>query len=311
MLKIVFMGTPEFSVPILDALYNTYEVVGVVTQPDKLVGRKKELQMSPVKKYALEKGLKVIQPIKIREDYEDILALNPDLIVTAAYGQIVGMKLLNAPRFKSINVHGSLLPKHRGGAPIQRAIMNGDKVTGITIMYMAKKMDAGDILAQKELEILDNDTSTTLFNKMSLLGRDLLMETIPLLIDGKITPIKQNDEEATFSYNIESTEEEIDFEKEAIVIERTLRALLDEPGMYFYFNGFNDPNDRIKVYDLKVGTISHNLNPGEIVSVSKKYFTMACGNNTTIDIYEVQPVGKKRMKAVDFINGGLKKYRKE
>ena len=311
MLKIVFMGTPEFSVPILEALYNTYEVVGVVTQPDKLVGRKKELQMSPVKKFALEKGLKVFQPVKIREDYEDILALNPDLIVTAAYGQIVGMKLLNAPRFKSINVHGSLLPKHRGGAPIQRAIMNGDKVTGITIMYMAKKMDAGDILAQKELEILDNDTSTTLFNKMSLLGRDLLMETIPLLIDGKITPIKQDDEEATFSYNIESTEEEIDFTKEAIVIERTLRALLDEPGMYFYFNEFNDPNDRIKVYDLKVGTLSHNLNPGEIVSVNKKYFTMACGNNTTIDIYEVQPVGKKRMKAVDFINGGLKKYRKE
>lgn len=311
MLKIVFMGTPEFSVPILEALYNTYEVVGVVTQPDKIVGRKKELQMSPVKKYALEKGLKVFQPVKIREDYEDILALNPDLIVTAAYGQIVGMKLLNAPRFKSINVHGSLLPKHRGGAPIQRAIMNGDKVTGITIMYMAKKMDAGDILAQKELEILDIDTSTTLFNKMSLLGRDLLMETIPLLIDGKITPIKQNDEEATFSYNIESIEEEIDFTKEAIVIERTLRALLDEPGMFFYFNGFNDPNDRIKVYDLKVGTLSHNLNPGEIVSVSKKYFTMACANNTTIDIYEVQPVGKKRMKAVDFINGGLKKYRKE
>ena len=311
MLKIVFMGTPEFSVPILEALYNTYEVVGVVTQPDKFVGRKKELQMSPVKKFALEKGLKIFQPIKIREEYEDIIALNPDLIVTAAYGQIVGMKLLNAPKYKSINVHGSLLPKHRGGAPIQRAIMNGDKVTGITIMYMAKKMDAGDILAQKELEILDNDTSTTLFEKMSLLGRDLLMETIPNLIEGKITPIKQDEEAATFSYNIESAEEEIAFTKDARVIERTLRALLDEPGMYFYFNGFNDPNDRIKVYDLKVGNITHNLNPGEIVNVNKKYFTMACGNNTTIDIYEVQPVGKKRMKAVDFINGGLKKYRKE
>ena len=311
MLKIVFMGTPEFSVPILEALYNTYDVVGVVTQPDKLVGRKKELQMSPVKKFALEKGLKVFQPVKIREEYEDIMSLNPDLIVTAAYGQIVGMKLLNSPRFKSINVHGSLLPKHRGGAPIQRAIMNGDKVTGITIMYMAKKMDAGDILAQKELKIEDTDTSTTLFSKMSLLGRDLLMETIPSLVEGLITPIKQNDEEATFSYNLESTEEEIDFTKDAKVIERTLRALLDEPGMYFYFNGFKDPNDRIKVYDLKVGTLSHNLNLGEIVSVNKKYFTMACGNNTTIDIYEVQPVGKKRMKAVDFINGGLKKYRKE
>lgn len=311
MLKIVFMGTPEFSVPILEALYNTYEVVGVVTQPDKFVGRKKELQMSPVKEFALKKGLKVFQPVKIREDYEEIMNLNPDLIVTAAYGQIVGMKLLNSPRFKSINVHGSILPKHRGGAPIQRAIMNGDKETGITIMYMAKKMDAGDILSQKTITIEDDDTSSTLFKKMSILGRDLLMETIPLLIDGKITPIKQVEEDATFSYNIESHEEEIDFSKDAKVIERTLRALLDEPGMYFYFNGFKEPSDRIKVYDAKISDQSHTLEIGSIVSTTKKYFTMACGNGTCLDIYEVQPVGKKKMKACDFINGGLKKYRKE
>ena len=273
--------------------------------------RKKELQKSPVKIYAESHNLKVFQPIKIREDYEDILNLNPDLIVTAAYGQIVGMKLLNSPRFKSINVHGSLLPKHRGGAPIQRAIMNGDKVTGITIMYMAKKMDAGDILAQKELPIEDTDTSSTLFEKMSLLGRDLLMETIPNLINGNITPVKQNEEDATFSYNIESSEEEIDFSKESIVIERTLRGLLNEPGMYFYFKGFIDPNDRIKVYNATIGSSKHNQEEGTIVSVSKKYFTLACGNHTTLDIHEVQPVGKKRMKAVDFINGGLKKYRNE
>jgi methionyl-tRNA formyltransferase len=186
MLKIVFMGTPEFSVPILEALYNTYDVLAVVTQPDKIVGRKKELQKSPVKIFAEEKGIKVFQPVKIREDYEEIMNLGADLIVTAAYGQIVGMKLLNSPRFKSINVHGSLLPRHRGGAPIQRAIMNGDKVTGITIMYMAKRMDAGDILNQREIEILDTDTSSSLFKKMSLLGRDLLMETIPNLINGNI-----------------------------------------------------------------------------------------------------------------------------
>ena len=309
MLKIVFMGTPDFSVPILEALYNTYDVLAVVTQPDKIVGRKKELQKSPVKIFAEEKGIKVFQPVKIREDYEEIMNLGADLIVTAAYGQIVGMKLLNSPRFKSINVHGSLLPKHRGGAPIQRAIMNGDKVTGITIMYMAKRMDAGDILSQREIEILDTDTSSSLFKKMSLLGRDLLMETIPNLISGNITPIKQNEMDATFSYNIESVEEQIDFTKEACVIERTLRALLDEPGMYFNFRGFTDQSDRIKVYNAKIGTSLHNTEPGEIVSVSKKYFTMACGNGTTLDIYEVQPVGKKRMSATDFINGGLKKYR--
>ncbi len=309
MLKIVFMGTPDFSVPILEALYNTYDVLAVVTQPDKIVGRKKELQKSPVKIFAEEKGIKVFQPVKIREDYEEIMNLGADLIVTAAYGQIVGMKLLNSPRFKSINVHGSLLPRHRGGAPIQRAIMNGDKVTGITIMYMAKRMDAGDILSQREIEILDTDTSSSLFKKMSLLGRDLLMETIPNLISGNITPIKQNEMDATFSYNIESVEEQIDFTKEAYVIERTLRALLDEPGMYFNFRGFVDQSDRIKVYNAKIGTSLHNTEPGEIVSVSKKYFTMACGNGTTLDIYEVQPVGKKRMSATDFINGGLKKYR--
>ena len=311
MLKIVFMGTPEFSVPILDALNKEYDVIGVVTQPDKYVGRKKELTFSPVKKYAIEHNLKVFQPVKIRTDYQEIIDLEPDLIVTAAYGQIVGTKLLYAPKYKSINVHGSLLPKHRGGAPIQRAIMNGDKITGITIMYMEKGMDSGDILSQEELVIEDLDTSTTLFNKLSILGRDLLMKTIPLLVEGKITPQKQDESMVSYSYNILPEEERIDFSKDAKDVYNLIRSLLDEPGAYFNFIGFEENTDRIKVLEAKVGTVLTDKLPGQIVTKSKKFFTMACGNGTTIDIYRIQPFGKKPMPSSDFINGGLRKYWKE
>lgn len=310
-MKIVFMGTPEFSVPILEALNNTYEVVLVVTQPDKVVGRKKELMASPVKKFALEHNLEVFQPTKIRKDYQTILDKNPDLIVTAAYGQIVGEKLLNAPRYKAINVHGSLLPKHRGGAPIQRAIINGDAKTGITIMYMVKQMDAGDILAQKEIKIEDNETSSTLFKKMSILGRDLLMEVIPNLEKNNITPIPQDETLVTYSPNILSEEERLDFNKEAIELERLTRGLLDEPGSNFNFTGFTDPQDRIKVFECKVSNKKHNTEVGKIIAVEKKFFTISCGNHTALDIYKVQPVGKKIMNASDFINGGLKKYLKD
>lgn len=311
MLKIVFMGTPKFSVPILEALIEKYDVIGVVTQPDKLVGRKKELVYSPVKVCALEHGIKVIQPTKIRKEYQEIIDLNPDMIVTAAYGQIVGKELLEFPKYKCINVHGSLLPKHRGGAPIQRAIMNGDVTTGITIMYMAKGMDSGDMLSQRSIEILDTDTSSTLFDKLSLLGRDLLMETIPLLIEGKITPVKQNEVEATYSYNIDPSEEQIDFNKDAKVIYNQIRSLLDEPCAYFNFIGFDDNTDRIKVVEATVGDIVTDKAPGMVVSKTKKYFTIACGNGTTLNIHKLQPFGKKVMNASEFINGGLRKYWKE
>ena len=202
MLKIVFMGTPTFSVPILEALIEKYDVIGVVTQPDKKVGRKQEIVYSPVKECALKHNIKVFQPVKIRTEYEEIMNLNPDIIITAAYGQLVGMKLLNSPKYRSINVHASLLPKYRGGAPIHEAIKNGEKETGVSIMYMEKAMDAGDILGVKKVPILDSDNCGTMFEKLSYAGRDLLMEVLPLLIDGKIEPIKQNEEDATFAYNV-------------------------------------------------------------------------------------------------------------
>lgn len=260
MLRIVFMGTPEFSVPILEALIEKYEVIGVVTQPDKCVGRKKELVASPVKQCALAHNIKVFQPEKIRKEYEDIVALNPDLIVTAAYGQLVGMKLLNAPKYRSINVHASLLPKYRGGAPIHQAIKNGDKETGITIMYMEKEMDAGDILGVRKVKIEDSDTCGSMFNKLSLVGRDLLLETIDKLVEGKITPIKQNENEATFAYNVTKEEELIDFNEEtATDVFNHVRAYNPNPVAHMLLKG-----EPLKIYETRVYDYKHNYEPGKI-----------------------------------------------
>ena len=302
-LKIVFMGTPMFSVPILEALIEKYDVIGVVTQPDKEVGRKRILTPTPVKECALKHNIPVYQPKKIRKEYQEIMALNPDIIITAAYGQIVGMELLNSPKYRSINVHGSLLPKYRGGAPIQRSIMNGDKYTGITIMYMEKGMDSGDILSQRSLEIEDTDNNETVFEKMSYLGRDLLLETLPLLIEGKITPIKQNEDEVTYAYNILPEEELLDFSKDAKDVFNHIRALSPQPGAYFLLKG-----EKIKIFSSLVTNLTHNEEVGTIINVSKKGFMIACGNHTVLDILEIQQTGKNRISARDFANGALRKY---
>lgn len=303
MLKIVFMGTPEFSVPILEALIEKYDVIGVVTQPDKEVGRKRELKPSPVKECALRHNLKLFQPVKIRQEYQEIIDLNPDLIVTAAYGQIVGMKLLNSPKYCSINVHASLLPKYRGGAPIHEAIRNGEKETGVTIMYMEKAMDAGDILSQRSIPILDSDNCGTMFEKLSILGRDLLMETIPLLIENKITPIKQDESKVTFAYNISKEQEQLDFNKTARELFNQIRGFNPNPGSYMMLG-----NEPLKIYDSRVSEKSHHQEVGKIIEVGKKTFFISCGENTVLEVLEVCPFGKKRMKSVDFINGGLRKY---
>lgn len=303
MLRIVFMGTPSFSVPILEALIDKYEVALVVTQPDKEVGRKKELTMSPVKECALKHNIPVFQPEKIRADYQPIIDANPDLIVTAAFGQIIGTKVLNYPKYRSINVHASLLPRYRGGAPIHYSVINGDSETGVTIMYMEKAMDAGDILSQKAIPIMEEDTTGSMFEKLSIVGRDLLMETIPALINGEITPIKQNPEEVTFAYNITKEEECLDLNKEAKTLFNQIRGLLPAPIAYMVLKG-----DNIKVYQAKVSDMHHNKEVGTILGKTKKYFTVACGNGTALDIYELQVSGKKRVMASDFVNGGLAKY---
>ena len=306
MLKIIFMGTPKFSVPILQALDEKYDVIAVVTQPDRPVGRKRIMTPSPVKEYAVSHNIPVYQPEHIKEEYDNLINLNSDLIVTAAYGQFVGMKLLNSPKYRAINCHGSLLPKYRGGSPIQTAIKNGEKETGISIMYMEQKMDAGDILSVKKVPIDIYDTADSLFDKMSLAARDLLMETIPLLIENKINPIKQNEEEATFAYNITREEELLDFSKSTIEVYNHIRAFYSSPLTYFIFN-----NEEIKVSKAKLidNTQPFNINKkiDNLVIFNKNHLAVLCGDNTYLELLELKPWGKSFQKASDFINGYLAK----
>ena len=303
MLKIIFMGTPEFSVPILDALNKEYEVVAVVTQPDKEVGRHRVLTSSPVKQYAVSHNLPVYQPEHIKEEYDNLINLGADLIVTAAYGQFVGTKLLYSPKYKAINCHASLLPKYRGGAPIHQSIKDGCEYTGVSIMYMEKKMDAGDVLNTVKVKIEDTDNCGTMFEKLSIAARDLLMETIPLLIEGKINPIKQDESEATFAYNITNEEKVLNFNLPARSVFNHIRAYNPAPIAYFELKG-----DQIKVFDSIVADETTTEAPGTILLHRKNRLMIACGEGTVIELLTVQPTGKKVMQARDFINGGLRKY---
>ena len=211
-LRIVYMGTPKFSVKPLEELTKICDVCLVVTQPDKLVGRKQEIKFSEVKEYAINNGLEVFQPVKIKEDYKKIIDLNPDLIVTCAYGQIIPKELLECPKYRCINIHASLLPKYRGGAPIHHSIINGDEYTGVTIMYMEEKMDAGDILYQEKIKIEEDDNVGTMFEKLSVLGSNMIKDFIPRLINNDFTRIKQNEEEVTYAYNITKEDEKLELD---------------------------------------------------------------------------------------------------
>ena len=238
-LKIIFMGTPDFSVPVLDALHKKYKVRAVVTQVDKPVGRKGIIKKTPVKEYAEDNTILVLQPEKIKDSVEEIIALEPDLIVTCAYGQILPKELLDYPAYGCINVHASLLPKLRGGAPIHRAILNDYKETGITIMYMAEGMDDGDIISQSKIEITDLDTASTLHDKLSELGSKLLIETLPSILDGTSTRIPQDEKEVTFGLNIKREDEKISFSKTKRQIYNQIRGLNSWPGAYCMMDGNN------------------------------------------------------------------------
>lgn len=297
-MKVVFMGTPEFAVSILKLLIDEYDVVGVVTQPDRMVGRKRIITPPPVKELALTHNLKVFQPLKIKEDYQEILALAPDLIVTCAYGQILPEEILQFPKYGCINVHASLLPKLRGGAPIHHAIIDGYKETGITIMYMSKKMDQGDILTQVKTPILDDDTLGSLQYKLSEMAKDLLKSTIPLLIEDKIIPLKQNEEEATYGYNISREEERIDFTKSIEEVDRQVRGLNPVPGAYTTLNG-----KILKIYDVRFGDRYYpNTEDGTIVDFHHDGFSVVCGKKELV-ITDMALEGKRRCAAKDFLNG--------
>lgn len=301
--KIVFMGTPKFAVPVLEMLIENYGVDLVITQPDKKVGRKKVLTPPPVKVVALENNIKVLQPEKISTDeetYSTLKELNPDIIVTAAYGQLVPEKILEIPKHKCINVHGSLLPKLRGGAPIQYSILEDHGKTGITIMYMVKKLDAGDMLSKVEVDILDSDNYETLHDKLSIAGRDLLNETLPKIFSGDISPEKQDDAEATFARNILREDEKIDWNTSARAVFNKVRALDLTPGAFTYLEG-----NVLKIWsseEVKQNFESSFDKVGTVIKQDKKNIYILCGNNTVLKVNELQVSGKKRMPVANFLS---------
>ena len=294
-MKIIFMGTPNFAVPSLEALNEKYEVVLVVSQPAKPEGRKGILKNPPVALKALELGIQLFQPEHIKNEYEYFKNIKADMIVTAAYGQFIPTKILNLYN-KCINVHGSLLPHHRGGAPIQRAIINGDKKTGVTIMEMVKKMDAGRMYASSEIPILDSDNNSSLFEKLAIIGKNLLIENIEDIYNGKNEGIMQNEEEATISPNIAPEEEKINFNIDARKVFNLIRGLSDEPGAYCEYNG-----QRIKIYKASIEKNDSDAAPGTIINI-KKSLIVKCKTDA-ISILELQIPGKKRMNVKDFLNG--------
>ena len=294
--RIVFMGTPLFAVPVLEGLIEHYNVVGVVTQPDKIVGKNKVKTPTEIKKIALKHNIKVFQPEKIKLEYEDILNLNPDIIITCAYGQIIPKAILDYPKYGCINVHASLLPKLRGGAPIHHAIIDGYSVTGITIMYMDVHMDTGDIISQESIKIEDNYTTSILHDKLSLMGKNLLLKTLPLIFDGNINKIKQDDNEATYGYNISKNEELIDFNKSSREVYNQIRGLCEYPGAYTSLDG-----KIIKVYESKIGENICNK-PGEIIKIYKDGIGVSCKDGEII-LTKIKPFGKKLMYCKDYLNG--------
>ena len=301
MTKIVFMGTPDFSVPILRQLITDgYEVIAVVTQPDRPVGRKRVLTPPPVKIEAEKQGIPVFQPEKIRrpDELAPILDLNPELVVTAAFGQILPKELLEAPQFGCINVHASLLPELRGGAPIHYAIMQGKDKTGVTIMYMAEKLDAGDILTQVEVPILENDDVGTMHEKLSDAGAKLLSETLPKLLRGGLISTQQIEDEATFASNIKREQEKIDWAQTGEMIYNHIRGLYPWPVAYTTLNG-----SVVKISKAAKVSSEENLTPGTITKIENDGFTVATGNNTAVKVLELQPSGKKRMNAEQFLRG--------
>ena len=297
--KVIFMGTPEFSVPVLEMLIEETNVIMVVTQPDSFVGRHRELRPTPIKEVALKHNIEVYQPEKIRKEYDYILSKNPDVIITCAYGQIIPEELLETPEYKAINVHASLLPKLRGGSPLHRCIIDGYKETGITIMYMAKGMDDGDIIRQKSIKIEDDYNVGDIHDKLSVLGRDLLKETLPDIFNRNITRTKQNEDEVTFAYNIKREEEKIDFNKTANEVYNQIRGMYPFPVAYTTLN-----DEIIKICESKIGN-STNKEPGEIINVYNDGIGVACKDKEII-ITKLKPSGKKEMYAKDYINGKKK-----
>ena len=296
--KIIFMGTPEISSKVLEGLIlDGYNIIAVIAQPDRPVGRKKILMSVPTKVVAEKYNIPVYQPVKIRKEYEFVNDLHPDLILTLAYGQIVPQGLLDIPTFGAINLHGSLLPKYRGAAPIQYALLNNDKVTGMTLMRMTKEMDAGEMYAKKEIEIDEEDNSTSLFIKMGVLALELAKESLPLFLEGKLEGIPQDESQVTFAPSIKPEEEKIDLNKTKEQIFGQIRALSETPGAYLYLNEL-----KLKIYKAKIVSDEILGEAGTIVKADKGGLYLQTVNGI-IALLDLQKEGKNRMDYKSFING--------
>lgn len=299
--KIVFMGTATFSQAVLEMLIReNYSIELVVTQPDRKVGRKKQIKMPEVKEVALAHDIPVFQPVRIKNDFEMIKEINPDLIITAAYGQILPKELLDIPTLGCVNVHASLLPSYRGGAPVHQAIIDGNDHTGVTIMYMAEKMDAGDIISQKETKIEKDDTVGLLYDRLSVVGAELLKETLPSILNGTNNRIQQDESKVTYAPTISHEMEHVDFDTTAFLTDCKVRGLNPWPGAFTTYNG--------KTVKLWAGRAVESKNAddsiknGTIVKILKDAIEVKVEDGT-YQITELQVEGKKRMFARDLLNG--------
>lgn len=295
-LRVVFMGTPEFAVPVLKRLIEETNVVLVVTQPDKEVGRKRVLTPSPVKRCAIENNIPVLTPVKLRQEYESVLNYKPDIIITCAYGQIVPKQILDYPEYECINVHASLLPKYRGASPIHKCIMDGETETGITIMYMDEGIDTGNIINARAIPITETDTLGTLSEKLSVLGADLLLSTLPKILDDTNFSLKQDDEESTYAGMIKRSDERLDFTKSAREVYNHVRSLNPSPLANTLIDG-----EEWKIISAEIGE-NTNYAPGTISSINKKSFGIMCAD-AEILVTAIKPFGKKEMLVRDFFNG--------
>ncbi|MEG0410940.1 MAG: methionyl-tRNA formyltransferase [Erysipelotrichaceae bacterium] len=296
--RIIFMGTPMFACEILKRLINEkYNVIAVVSQPDKKVGRKHVITPTPLKVLAQSYGIDVYQPIHIKDDIDTLCSLKPDLIITCAYGQFISQSLLDYPTYGSVNVHASLLPKLRGGAPIHKAIMYGYKETGISIMRMSKQMDAGAVMAQSIVKIEESDTMGSLSNKLAQSGCDLLIESLPKILDGSAVFIDQIEGEASVAYNISKEEEKVDFNQDVEIVYNHIRSLIPSPIAYALLN-----DKKIKFHKVRMERLIQTHQPGELLGMIQAGFAIAAINGTII-VDELQLEGKAKCDALSFYNG--------
>lgn len=302
MIRIVYMGTPDFAVEPLEAIIKAgYEVAAVVTQPDKQKGRGKEVKLTPVKECALRHGIPVFQPVKIKEPeaVAELEKYQADLFVVAAFGQLLSEEILNMPEYGCINIHASLLPAYRGAAPIQWAVLNGEKESGVTIMQMDKGLDTGDMLLKRSVELSPKETGDSLHDKLMHLGAELIVEALPKLEKGELVPEKQKDELSSYAKKLTKAMGQIDWSKDAVSLERWIRGLNSWPSAYTFFGG-----KTLKIWEAQVAEENgaQKAEPGQVVSVSREGFTVACGQGA-LQILSLQLEGKKRVLTREFLLG--------